>query len=466
MKKHILVVDDDTRILLLLERILNKQGYEVTTCADSQEAISYIKNQKLDLIVCDLALEKMDGIKLLEIGQKYSTEVPFIIITGFNSVAKAVECLHKGAFDYIVKPFDKEQLLHIICRAMNEALLKIPQKPESIVFENIIGQSKKMQEVFKIISQIADTSATVLIQGESGTGKELIAKAIHELSSRKNDAFIAVNCGTLSENLLENELFGHVQGAFTGAIRYKKGLLVEADKGTLFLDEISETPLSVQTKLLRVLQEKEFKPLGSNENIHVDVRIITATNLNLQDAIRDRHFREDLYYRLAVIPIFIPPLRERKEDIPLLAMHFAKKYGHENNKEIEYIEPGAIEKLLHYTWPGNVRQLENTIARAVALATGKVITDEILWYGKTRNDENEDADADADVACDNTKLKDMLQLHTHSVILKTLETTRGNRSKAARILGISRASLYNKIKKYRLPSKKNRTGQKNHEERE
>lgn len=444
MKKHILVIDDDTRILLLFERILGKQGFDVTTCPDGQKANNYVKKQKFDLILCDLGLDKVDGMELLARSQKYLPDVPFIIITGYNSVSKAVESVKKGAFDYIVKPFDNEMILNVIQRALNEVVLRVPKKTEAVTFENIIGQSQKMQEVFHIVSQIAETSATVLIQGESGTGKELIAKAIHALSPRKNAHFIPVNCGTLSDNLLENELFGHVQGAFTGAIRHKKGLLAEADKGTVFLDEISETPFSVQSKLLRVLQEKEFKPLGSNENIQIDVRVITATNLDLRNAVLQKRFREDLYYRLAVIPIYIPPLRERKEDIHPLAMHFAKKYGAENNKIIEYIAPDAMEKLIRYTWPGNVRELENTIARSVALAKGKVITRDILW----QTSENEELEHSEN--SEPKSLKEMIDIQTQTAIFKALETAKGNRSKAARILGISRASLYQKMKKYGL----------------
>jgi DNA-binding NtrC family response regulator len=449
MKKRILVVDDDKRILAIFERILSRREFEVNTCLSSKEAIHKIMEKGFDVIISDQFLNEMDGMELLSVVQKFSPQVPFIVITGYGSIERAVESVKKGAFDYLIKPFGRDHILEAIERAIQASSYNLNRKPQqenqNIFFENIIGKSKKMQELFALVSKIVATDATILIQGESGTGKELIAKAIHQLSPRKSSPFIAINCGVLSENLLENELFGHVKGAFTGAIQRKRGLFEEAHKGTLFLDEVADIPPAVQTKLLRVLQEKEFKPLGSNEIIRVDVRLIGATNVNLYQSVLQKKFREDLYYRLAVIPIFVSPLRERIEDIPDLAMHFAQKYSKQNGKKIEYIEPQAMQKLMQHTWQGNVRELENTIERAVALSTSNTITSDILWQGI----ENLESYSE-----NSNLLKKIVHRNTEEAILKALEITQGSRSKAAQILGISRATLYQKLKKCNIQSRR------------
>ncbi len=457
MKKHILVIDDDTTLLLWFERTLEREGFLGTTCSDPQEGIRRIQDKRYDLIICDQGLGDMEGIQLLTCSQTYYPDVPFIIITGFGSVPKAVESFKKGAADYITKPIDKKELLTLINHVLDEAVSCIPTEElpllQAEISKTMVGNSEKMQKLFYVIAQIAKTSATVLIEGESGTGKELIARAIHQVSLRSGAPFVAINCGYLNENLLENELFGHVQGAFTGAIKYKKGLMEEANGGTLFLDEIGDMPLLVQTKLLRVLQEREFKPLGSNENIHVDIRVIAATNVNLHEAVVQKKFREDLYYRLAVIPIMVPPLRERTNDIPLLAKHFMQKYGLENGKNVEHITLEAMSRLTHYTWPGNVRELENTIARAVALTTSNSITLDLL-IPKASTEKTLFSAIDEE-----TNLREIIRRDTKSAIEEALKLAKGNHSQAARILGISRASLYHKIKKYALPrfSKNNTT---------
>lgn len=453
MKNHILVIDDDTSLLLYLERLLGKEGFLVTTCNDPQDGIRKIQEKKYDLILCDQALGDMEGIQLLTCARAYYPDVPFIIITGCATYPKAVESLKKGATNYIEKPINPHELIQLLQRTLEEAACRIPKEDipllQTEISKTMVGNSEKIQKLFYVIAQIAKTSATVLVQGESGTGKELIARAIHQFSLRSEQPFVAINCGYLSDNLLENELFGHVQGAFTGATKHKRGLLEEAHGGTLFLDEIGDMPLLVQTKLLRVLQEKEFKPLGSNETVRVDVRVIAATNVNLRDAVAQKKFREDLYYRLAVIPIMVPPLRERAGDIPLLAVYFAKKYGKENDKNIEYITPEAMARLTSYSWPGNVRELENTIARAVALATTNSITLDLLIPKSTAEKTL------ASPLLEETSLREIIRRDTKSAIEGALQLSKGNYSQAARILGISRASLYHKMKKYALVKSSN-----------
>lgn len=446
MKEKILVVDDDPGILLLFERILTNVPFQVTTGSSVQEALAKMQAEDFDLIISDQVLGDGDGLQILQEAHKETPGLPFIMISGAGTIPKVVESMKKGAVDYISKPLDNNTILNVVHRTLTESAFRIRESllaSKEIIGETIIGNSAKMQELFRLIARIAKTTATVLIEGESGTGKELIARAIHRLSPRQDTPFIPINCAYLSENLLENELFGHVQGAFTGAVKYKKGLLAETNHGTLFLDEVGDIPLPVQTKLLRVLQEKQYKPLGSNETIQVDMRIIAATNIRLQEAVQEKRFREDLYYRLAVIPIFIPPLRDRLEDVPLLAKHFARKYGKENGKEIQTIAPETLEKLVRYHWPGNVRELENTIARSVALATGNSLTPELLWQGVGKTAQSP-----------TTPLQELIERDTKEAILQALKLTEGNLSKTARILGISRQSLYQKMKQFDVSSPK------------
>ncbi len=445
MKTQILVIDDDEKILKMLESILSRKNFKVITCSSGKEGLQKIEEHECDLILSDQSLSDMDGMELFLKSKEISPLVPFVFMTGYGNVQQAVDCLKQGAFDYLTKPFGRDSILKVIDKALEQSAQQFDKKKHNekkeAFFEKIVGSSEKMQELFRLVSKIAPTNATVLIQGESGTGKELIAKAIHNLSTRKNEPFIAINCGVLSENLLENELFGHVKGAFTGATQYKKGLFEEADQGTLFLDEVADIPPAVQTKLLRVLQEKEFKPLGSNEIIKVNVRVIAASNINLYQAVVEKKFREDLYYRLAVIPIFVPPLRERKEDIPDLVHYFIQKYSKENGKNIVSILTAAMDRLIKHTWKGNVRELENTVERAVALASGNAITPDLLWKGMDileleTKDEPEEKES----------LKSIIHRDIKKAIIKALKICKGNRSKAAKLLGISRASFYNKLK--------------------
>ncbi len=458
MKKKILVIDDHEPILRLFERMLSKKKFDVHTSLTGNDAIQKLTEGNFDLIISDLNLTEINGLELLTQSQQLSRYTPFIVITGHGSVESAVRAVKTGAFDFLIKPFGKDQIMTIIERALNDAELRtkdkksIPQDDKAEAFEGIIARSQKMQKLFNVIEQVASTSATVLIQGESGTGKELFSRSIHKLSERKKQTFVAVNCGALSENLLENELFGHVKGAFTGASNYKAGLFSVADKGTIFLDEIGDVTPAVQTKLLRVLQEKEFIPLGSNETVRVDVRVIAATNVDLKDAVKKKIFREDLYYRLAVIPLTIPPLRDRIEDIPILAIHFFEKYRQEYSKKIDSITAEAIEKLQSHNWPGNVRELENIIERAVALCSSSKITedliDQYLQDFAPMRDSNTSSSTLHGPITSRLPLKVILNRVTKEAIIKALRKTNGNRTKAAMLLGIGRASLYHKLKEY------------------
>jgi len=435
----ILIVDDEQSMLDMLISALERKKYEITMCLDAEEALNKLYRQKFDIILSDQILTGMSGTDFLAKAKKIAPQVPFILMTGYADVENAVEAVKKGAYSYLKKPFSTPKLLQLLEQAVEESDVIAPPIEYQKVFSNIVGRSTRMRELLELITKISSTNATVLIQGESGTGKELIARAIHQTSTRRDAPFVPINCSVLSENLLENELFGHVKGAFTGATQLKRGLFQEADTGTLFLDEIAEIPASIQTKLLRVIQEKEFKPLGSNEIVHVDVRIIAASNVNLYQATLEKRFREDLYYRLAVIPIVVPPLRERTEDIQDLACYFIEKYGQINGKNVRRITTEGIKKLKQYPWPGNVRELENTIERAIAFANGILISAEDLFVDSV----------DYNIVPPSNSLKDTINYNIHSAIIRALQAANGNRSQAARILGISRPALYYQLKKIR-----------------
>ncbi len=373
----ILVVDDDPVILKSAEKVLSSGPYEVDTCLNGFEALKRLEEKPYDLVLTDLRMPEMDGLELLK---KIKTDFPgteVIIITGFGTIRSAVEALKYGAYDYIEKPFTPEHLLNTVAgcldkkRLVHENVRLLREVQGLYRLENIIGTSQAMQRVFSLIAQVAPTNSTVLITGESGTGKELVAKAIHYNSLRKNGPFIVVDCCTIPEHLIEAELFGHAKGAFTGALQARKGLLELSHTGTIFFDEIGNISLSTQAKLLRLLQEREFRPIGSNRVISVDVRFIAATNKDLLSLVKEGRFREDFFYRLNVFPIRLPPLRERKEDIPLLAYHFLKKFSKETGLEVTRISVEAMRLLLSHEWPGNVRELENVIHRAVILAGGE-----------------------------------------------------------------------------------------------
>ncbi len=450
-KVKILVVDDEAIIRESLRDWLSDVGHQVLTAEDGPHALEIIEKEKPGIAIVDLVMPGMDGIELLKRAKGISPSIEVIIITAYGSIPTAITAMKEGAYDYIEKPFCPEKAELLIDRLVEhqgllEENISLHQKlEERYRFENIIAKSPKMQQVIEVIKVVAKSNATVLITGESGTGKELVARAIHSHSYRKDKPFIAVSCAALPESLLESELFGHEKGAFTGAHAQRRGKFEIANRGTLFLDEIGEMSANIQVHLLRVLEEKEFTRVGGNELIKVDVRVISATNKDMKKAIASGQFREDLYYRLNVVTIELPPLRERKEDVPLLAQHFLKKFAVENQKEITGFSPEATDFLLKYDWPGNVRELENAIERAVILA------------------KNSDVDA-ADMPQENLLLshsapasKSLREVEKNH-ILNVLSQTGGNYSEAARILGVSRVTLYNKMKNFGLSVKKMNNG--------
>jgi len=438
-------VDDDPVTLNLLKEVLVKQGYRVDTALGGQEAIERGMDHFFDILITDIRMGDKDGMEVLRSFRKFSPDTAVIMITAFGSIETAIEAIREGAFDYISKPFKLEEIKITIRRALEQRKLLEENKfyrQELLTkyqFKNVIGRTPQMLQVYKTIAKVADTKSTVLLCGERGTGKELVARSIHYNSLRNNRPFIPVDCASLVETLMESELFGHVRGAFTGALSTKRGLLEEADGGTLFLDEVSNLSLSMQTKLLRFLQEHEVKRVGGMESIKVDVRVIAATNQSLEPLVRDGKFREDLYDRLNVVSITLPPLRERKEDIPLLASHFLQKSSDENKKNISHISPEALEILLRYSWPGNVRELEHTIERGVVLTTHPILLPEDLpkkMVEETKGMETFPPE----------KLPPLKEVEKRYV-LKVLQETKGNKKKASEILGIDRTTLYRILEK-------------------
>ncbi|BBM87570.1 sigma-54-dependent transcriptional regulator [Candidatus Uabimicrobium amorphum] len=449
MTKKVLVIDDDTKVLRLFQRILEKD-YNVVTCSTMKESMTVI-DESVDLVVADLNLQDGSGLDLLAYLNSLMYYIPFIVVTGYGTIESAVNAVKSGAVEYIIKPFSRNYILDAIRNAITEAEYRKNIAPEiDANCKEIIGQSKAMKKLFNILQRAAPSSATILIQGESGTGKELIARAIHNNSPRHKAEFVPINCAAFSENLLENELFGHVKGAFTGAMDYKEGIFEVANNGTLLLDEIGDMPMPLQIKLLRVLQEREYKPVGCTKYRKVNIRVIASTNVDLKKAIEEKKFREDLYYRLAVIELHVPPLRDRLEDLPLLVTHFIKKYNEKNSKNIESITPQAIEELKKHNWTGNIRELENAIERSVTLSTSNVITHDVLWSKKERptlpNNFVEEILSEIDTSVSAKSLKDLVDIVTKNAILYALKKTKGNRSQAAAILKMGRASFYNKIK--------------------
>ncbi len=381
----VLVIDDEEIMREILEALLAREGYAVRLAADGAEGLEIARAVPIDAAIVDVMMPGMDGLTVLDEIKKIDDDIPVIMITAFASVETAIAAMKRGAFDYVTKPFKNDEVLVVLGNAVersqlvaeNRALRQNLQERYS-KFGNIIGRSQRMRQVFDLIIQAAPSRSTILITGESGTGKELVARAIHSNSPRAPRAFVTVNSGNLPPDLLESNLFGHVKGAFTGAVYPKKGLFEMADKGSIFFDEIGNIPLETQPKLLRVMQEREFMRLGGVENIKVDVRIVAATNVDLHQMMEEQRFREDLYYRLHVITVHLPPLRERKEDVPLLVQHFLQKYGAENGKTGLELTPEALDLLTDYDWPGNVRELENVIERAVVLTTGPTIGEDLV----------------------------------------------------------------------------------------
>jgi two-component system response regulator PilR (NtrC family) len=447
----ILVVDDDQGIRELLEIMLSREGYHVSSTDDALKALNRCKKEKYDLILTDLKMPKMDGIDFLKAVRDVCPETMVILMTAYASPDTAVSAMQEGAYDYVEKDFDIETLKEIVRTALDKKGIKlhdakfIREVEDAVSFGNMIGKSKGMLKVYSIIKKVAETPANVLILGESGTGKELVAKAIHENSPRKDNPFVVINCGGISDNLLESECFGHMKGSFTGAHMDKPGLFEIASGGTIFLDEISELPPILQVKLLRVVQEKTFRRVGGTKDISVDVRLISATNQLLDMKVKDGTFREDLYFRLNVVPILIPPLRQRKEDIPILAKHFAEKYSREFGKEIKNISVYAMELLINYPFPGNVRELENIIERSVALETSSIVLPENLVLLTTIPELN--FSQEFDIPDTGINLNDEVAKYERHLIEMALQRSKGSKTKASELLNVSSDSLRYRIEK-------------------
>lgn len=453
----ILIVDDEDIVRKSCVRILSLQDYNLETAKNASEALKKLQNESFDLVLADLVMPDVTGIDLLKKIKEDWPETEVIIITGYGTVKTAVDALKYGAYDFIEKPFTPEVLLNSVERCLEKKKLELEnirlrQEINALYsLDNIIGTSKEMQKVFKLIATVAPTGSTVLITGESGTGKELVARAVHYNSARREQPFVVVDCGTIPENLMESELFGHTKGSFTGAIATEKGVLEAANGGTVFLDEISNLPMSMQVKLLRVLQEKEFRPVGSKKTVKIDIRFIAATNRDLSEMVKEGKFREDFFYRLNVFPIDIPPLRYRKEDIPALAYHFLHKYSKEVGRDVPHISAEAMRQLIANDWPGNVRELENVIHRAVIVCEGRMLKPEHIIIPLNREEEIE-----IPKTLDELKLKKK-DLRTRSIedieksfLIAALKRNDWNITKAAAEVGMQRTNFHGLLKKYNI----------------
>jgi two-component system, NtrC family, response regulator HydG len=446
MTRDILIADDDDAHRIMLTTLLSGWGYRTFEADDGSTAIEMVKKRPFDLILMDIRMVKVSGLEALNAIKGINPAIPVIIITAYSSVETAIEAMKKGAYEYLTKPLDFEEMRMKMEQAMDHSRLKQENRllkeiiGERFDTRNIIGKSPVMVRLLETTSKAATSDATVLITGESGSGKEVIAGAIHFNSSRKDNPFIKLNCAAISEGLLESELFGHEKGAFTGAIRRREGRFSQAHRGTLFLDEISEMSMAMQAKLLRVIQEKELTRVGGEDVLIVDVRLIAATNRDLLSEVQKGNFREDLYYRLNVITLKVPPLRQRREDIPLLAEHFLKLFSEKNTKQVKGFTPQAMDRIIRYQWPGNIRELMNTIESAVVLSSSEYLAEDIMPFIP---EESPMAAVPAEFAHDLP-----LDAVERSTILKTLEGAGGNKSEASRKLGITRATLHKKLKKY------------------
>ena len=450
--EKILVVDDDVRIRDFLYDVLMEEGYEVSTAENGEMAIEMLRSQDFHVVLTDLKMPKVDGLQVIKESQTLNSQGVGILITGYGTIKSAVDAMKAGAYDYVTKPFQIDEIKIVIERALehhrlqreNVSLRK--QLKRKYKFENIIGDSEAIQEVFQMIEKVADSDSTILIRGDSGTGKELIARAIHFNSYRRERPLIPVNCGAIPEDLLESELFGHVKGAFTGATTTRIGRFELAHNGTIFLDEIGDMSPSLQVKVLRVLQEQEFERVGGTNTIRVNVRVIAATNQNLEDAVVERTFREDLYYRLNVIPIFVPPLRDRKSDIPLLAHHFIERFNREKKKKVDHISSEIMDYFLHYDWPGNVRELEDTIERLVILkGRGSIVPKDLP--DKIRNKGQYHVLRKIQIPDDGVCFKTAVNEFEKELILQALNKTDWVKNKAAKMLNLKRTTLVEKMKK-------------------
>jgi two-component system response regulator GlrR len=438
-------VDDDRNLLEVLRVRVESAGYNVTALAKEDEALEAMRHETFDLSIVDLQLENMDGIELMQKFRLLIPDMPVIILTAFGTIESAVDAVKRGAYGYLTKPFNARDLLGHIEKALENGRLTheinrlkdlLEEKYEA---PNIIGKSEKMNQVFSVISRVAPGDSTVYVNGESGTGKELIAKAIHLASERKDKPFVALNCAALPESLLESRLFGHEKGAFTGAVQSSKGLFAQAHKGTLFLDEIGDMSLTTQAKVLRVLQERTFYPIGSDKLVEVDTRVIVATNKDLEEEVKKGAFREDLFYRIHVIPIYLPPLRERKEDIPLLVDYFLERLNAQMKKHIRGVTPEAMRKIMLHDWPGNVRELENALEYAAAMARDDIITEDFVFPPKRTSSE------------ETVKpLKEARDAFERGYLIKLLQACKGNVSEASDLAGRYRTDFYVLMKKHNL----------------
>jgi DNA-binding NtrC family response regulator len=447
-KANILIIDDEEAIRDSFSQVLKREGYAAKAAVDGREGLEFFKKEQFHVVLLDLKLPGPDGMVILSKIKEQNPETPVVIITGLATIESAVEAIKRGAFDYLAKPCSPQELRFIVKKALDSRKIffkniylreELRKKTE---FEMVIGKSKAMEKVLDIVRRVSPSESTVLISGESGTGKELLAREIHNHSPRKNEPFVVVDCGALVETLFESELFGHVKGSFTGAYETKHGRFEVANGGTIFLDEISNIGLNIQAKLLRVIQEREITRIGSTRPIKVDVRILAATSENLADLVRKEKFREDLFYRLSVVPIHLPPLRERKEDLPFLIDHFLQKYNKRAKKNLNSISPAVNKALVNYDWPGNIRELENTIERAVVLSMGDEIQlDDLVYHGISAST--------SFFHPTGGKYKTLEEIEK-AYIKTVLKAQHGNRSRTAKILGIDRKTLLTKIKKYAI----------------
>jgi two-component system, NtrC family, response regulator AtoC len=454
-QSKVLIVDDEETLRFTLSEVMHKEGYTVVTATDGEDALQKMSETLFDLIILDIKMPKMDGMETLPRIKEIDSDATVIMITAFGSKELALQAIHIGAYDYFTKPFDIEEMRVVVRRGLEKNRLHrelsvLQKRPYE--FENMIGQSNQMQDIFRLIHQVANSDATVLICGESGTGKELVAQAIHYHSPRTKKPFIKMNCVAIPEGLLESELFGHEKGSFTGALNQRVGKFELAQDGTLLLDEIGDMSLTTQAKLLRVLQEREFERVGGNKVVKVNIRIIAATNQDLAKAVQEKRFREDLYFRLNVVPIYLPPLRERKSDIPLLLDHFLRIYNARFSKQVRNVAPSVMKFFTEYSWPGNIREFENIIQRAVVLAQSDTLIENYLPLGTHPVKSNDIIPTES--LSGNQPLSEKINAITteaeKKIIIQALEEAQGNRTVAARILGLSRKGLYDKLARYNI----------------
>jgi two-component system, NtrC family, response regulator PilR len=455
---NILIVDDEEVLQDILTTLIRKEGHKPISATTGEAGLAALEREVVDLVLLDLMLPGMHGMEVLHEIRRRDPDQVVVVITAFSSIESAIEAMREGAFHYIPKPFKNEEVLLTIRKGLEQRRLTAENRAlkeqlrQRFAFDNIIGKSKPMQQVYDLIQLAAPSKSNILILGESGTGKELVAKAIHHHSRRAEGSFVTVNSGSMPADLLESNLFGHVRGAFTGAVTAKKGLFELADGGSIFFDEIGNIPLDTQAKLLRVIQEREFMRLGGLETIRVDVRIIAATNADLESIVQEGAFREDLYYRLNVITVNLPPLRKRTEDIPLLAQHFLAYYARENEKVIREISPRAMELLLDYHWPGNVRELENALERAVVLSTGEVMTEDLLPASVRLRGDSPAGLPPATLPPNGISFKDAVSDYERQIIIRALQSCGGVQKRAAELLHVKPTTLHEMMKRLNISS--------------